>query len=132
MNDFNKLNCRVSFLMNLVVASILLNFLTLFVILLWWNVGDTDPRPGAMAVSLSVFQILLAVALVGGFWLFRSHVAERAEDVAKAVAGPVAEVEAAERAELVARRIAEAAVAERVGNGEDTTQAQVDALGEDD
>lgn len=64
--------------------------------------------------------------------MFRGIVKEHAARVAKEVSCEIAEQEALETAEIVATRAAEEAIAAKLGAGEEGTQAQVAAFGEEE
>lgn len=129
MSD-NQIETRTAYALNLATASVLLNFLTLFIILLRWNLTGGVPEWDPVSISLTVLEIFLVVIALGGFWIFRGIVKEHAEKIAKAAACEIAEAEALETAEVVATRVAEAAVAAKLGMDDDRTSAQVAAFGE--
>ena len=131
MADDPKNDSRVELALTLAAISVALNIVTLFVILLRWNMSGTPPKWDAVAVSLTVLEIFLAIIALGGFWLFRGIVKDHAAEVAKQVSIEIAEAEAKETAQVVAFRAAEAAIALKLGTDEDATQAQVDAFGDD-
>lgn len=55
---------------------------TAALLLLWMENGK--PNYDHIAVSLSAFQIMFAIAAIYGFWTLRGSVRERAEEVAEA------------------------------------------------
>lgn len=123
---------QLSYALNFTAASVALNFVTLFVVALWWNTSGSDPSWDAVSVSLTVLEVFLAIIALGGFWLFRGIVKEHAATVARDVACNIAEEEAKETAGIVAARAAEEAIATKLGNGEESTKAQVAAFGEEE
>jgi hypothetical protein len=107
--DMNNLeNKQIKYALSLATASVVLNFLTLFVILLWWNTSGSPRDWNSVAVSLSGLQIFLIIVALGGFWIFRGIVREQAEETARSLAKPVAREIAATTALFEARRTAEA------------------------
>ncbi|MBV6637315.1 MAG: hypothetical protein KI788_15605 [Mameliella sp.] len=128
----NTHSSRIDLALTLSAFSIVLNILTLFVILLWWNLSGSPPKWDSVSVSLTVLEIFIAVGAVASFTIFRSSVRAKAEEVALEAAERISESEAAERAEIVALRVAEKAVSERLGVTEQATQDLADAMGDDE
>lgn len=58
---------------------------------LWFFQQDPMPDWNFIAVTLTIFEMLLAVALVGGFWMLRGAAESAAAKEAKSVATEVAE-----------------------------------------
>jgi len=71
--------------------------------MLWYFQKQSEPDYNYISVSLTVFQIMFAIALVGGFWMLRAAARDSAADEAKGVARQIAEEEARRVAEETAR-----------------------------
>lgn len=65
----------------LLILMVLLIVDTAALLILWGEKGDA--KFDHIAVSLTVFQIMFAIAAVYGFWALRGLTREKAEDVAK-------------------------------------------------
>ncbi|MEK9878305.1 MAG: hypothetical protein VW474_00810 [Paracoccaceae bacterium] len=74
-----------------------------FAMMLWYFQKQSEPDFNYISVSLTIFQIMFAIALVGGFWMFREAARNAAADEAKGVAREIAEQEALRIAEEKAR-----------------------------
>lgn len=127
----SSVDSRVTYALSLSVASVVLNFLTLFVILLRWNTSGVPANWNSVAVSITALEVFLVVTALSGFWLFRGIVKDRAAEVASEVSREIAEAEAAERAEVVAFRAAEAAISDRFGVGDSKIQDLVNAFADE-
>lgn len=89
-----QLERRYEIVCYILSALILLQLFSAFGIAYLFAKNSADPEPDAIAVSLTILEILLAVAFGVGFWMIRSHVKdqarEQAEETAEKVAVPVA------------------------------------------
>lgn len=87
---------------------------------LWYFQQDPKPDWDFIAVTLTVFEIFLVVALIGGFWTLRSAAQVAARTEARKIAREVAEKEA---------RTSILAWADLLDNLEETGGAQQDMVG---
>jgi len=132
-NPIDEKNPSLPYFYSLVVFSIILNFLVLFIILLRWNLSGVPNDFDTISISLTVLEMFLFVVALGGFWMFRGIVKEKAEDVAKSVSEPIAKEIAQKTAEIVARRVAEEFQQGQVGAGQNNSpQDLADAMADDE
>ena len=94
----NDISCISWFLYGWIIVS-LLNF----AMILWYFQKQSEPDFNDNSVSLTNFQIMFVIALVGRFWMFREAAHNAAADEAKGVAREIAEKEALRIAEEKAR-----------------------------
>ena len=57
-----------------------------FAMMLWYFQKQSEPDFNHISVSLTIFQIMFAIALVGGFWMSREAARNATADEAKGVA----------------------------------------------
>lgn len=99
----------------LAAASIVLNFVTLFVCVIVFNhSGKPNQDLNALAVSITMIEIFLVIVALGGFWMLRTNViaTARAEtqqylNEQQSALMSRMEVVARETAETTARRVME-------------------------
>lgn len=75
-----------------------------FILFVSQKISDDIPYD-FISFSLTVVQLFLAIAVVGGFWLLRGAAKDRAEEVAVETVEPIIE-KASEDAKYIARRTA--------------------------
>lgn len=98
-----------------------------FGISLWYLQQKTEPDWDFIAVTLTIFELLIAILLVGGYWLFRQHVEKAATDEANEIATEVASRVAGETV-LQHLRTLQPAFTSNGGNA--SMQEMMDALDE--
>lgn len=98
MNDeINALKAHVKCLYHLLFCFLVLAVLNFACALVFFQM-EANPNWDFIAVTLTIFEILLAGALIGGFWMVRGAAEKRAADEARVVATDVASKVARERA----------------------------------
>lgn len=95
---------------------------------LWFFQQDPVPDWNFIAVTLTIFEMLLAIALVGGFWMLRGAAQSAAAKEAKGVAVEVAE-EAARKSALQWLEVAKTAQSDTNGTSDDLTD-MINSFGE--
>lgn len=110
---------------------------------LWYLQQKTKPDWDFIAVTLTIFEILLAILVAGGYWLFRQHVEKAATDEAGRIAESISAKIATDEANRIATDVSLKVAREMsvfflreflpafTGNGgSDSVQKMMDALGE--
>ncbi|TNE47796.1 MAG: hypothetical protein EP341_09095 [Sphingomonadales bacterium] len=113
-----------------VAAAVVISIFDLFLILLLWNVSGGLEDVDSLAVSITVLEVFIAIAAIGGFWTLRSSARDAAAEEARSISEEVSKREVKEIAAPVARRamIEYLALLEQKTGTEATTDGIIDMM----